>query len=124
MKQVLLVVAGGGLGAAARYLLSGAVQRHAGTLFPYGTLAVNTLGCLAIGVLMSMFEDRFLMQPSLRLFLTVGVLGGFTTFSSFSYETIELLRAGSVLAGMMNIAASLLCCLAGTWLGLAAGKLL
>jgi fluoride exporter len=124
MKQVLLVAAGGGLGAAARYLLAGAVQRHAGALFPYGTLAVNALGCLAIGMLMSIFEDRFLVQPSLRLFLTVGILGGFTTFSSFSYETIELLRAGSVLAGMANIAASLLCCLAGTWLGLATGKLI
>ena len=90
--NALLVFLGGGIGATARYGLQGVVYRVAGTAFPYGTLAVNVLGSLLIGFLMALFEERFIVNPSLRLFLTIGILGGFTTFSSFSYETIAMLR--------------------------------
>ena len=76
MKQVLVVFAGGGLGAVARYWLSGAVYRFMSTQFPYGTITVNVLGCFCIGFLMSFFADRFLVNPDLRLFLTLGLLAG------------------------------------------------
>jgi fluoride exporter len=122
--NIILVFIGGGIGATARYGLQGAVHRIMGSDFPYGTLAVNILGSFLIGFLMSAFEDRFLVNPALRIFLTIGILGGFTTFSSFSYETMALIRDGSLAAGLGNIAASLLLCLGSTWLGLLLGRLL
>ncbi len=121
--NLLAVFVGGGLGACARYLLQGAVYRWTGTGFPYGTLAVNILGSLVIGILMTTFDDRFLVSPTVRLFLTVGILGGFTTFSSFSYETIALFLEGSVTAGLANAGLSLILCLTATWLGTVVGRL-
>jgi CrcB protein len=107
-----------------RYWLSGSVYRFVDTSFPYGTLFVNLIGCFLIGLLMSVFEERFVVQPLLRIFLTLGVLGGFTTFSSFSFETISLFREGSMLLGVGNVLFSLSGCLFGTWIGLVIGKLL
>jgi CrcB protein len=118
------VFLGGGIGAAARYYLSGAVYRWLPTNFPYGNLVVNLLGCFAIGVFMTSLEERFLVIPTLRLFLTVGILGGFTTFSSFSFETIALFRNGEVLLGSVNAAASVIGCLIATVLGIIVGKLI
>ena len=117
VMNILLVFAGGGLGAVARYLLQGAVYRFTGTGFPYGTIVVNVLGCFAIGLLMSSMEERFLASPSLRIFLTIGILGGFTTFSSFSYETMALIREGDILSGGINIIVSVVTCLGGLGLG-------
>ena len=119
----LFVFVGGGIGASARYWLQGLVYRIVSAGFPYGTLVVNVLGSFAIGFLMSSFEERFIVQPSLRIFLTIGILGGFTTFSSFSFETIALLRDGSFAPAFVNIAASLITCLAATWIGTVLGKL-
>ena len=78
--NVLLVFLGGGMGAAARYVLQGVVYRVVGASFPSGTLLVNVLGCAVIGILMTAFEERFLVNPSLRIFLTIGVLGGSQRF--------------------------------------------
>ena len=122
--NVLLVFVGGGIGATARYGLQGLIYRYSGAAFPYGTLAVNVLGCLVIGFLMSIFEGRIVINQSVRLFLAIGILGGFTTFSSFSYETMMLLREGSYGAGMVNIFGTMVSCLAATWLGMLMGKLL
>lgn len=122
--HMILVFLGGGLGAASRYWLSGSVYQKLGNGFPYGTLAVNALGCLLIGVLMTAMEERFLMNPSFRIFFAIGILGGFTTFSTFSFETISLLRDGQFLYATANILVSLLTCLFGTWIGMQAGKLL
>ncbi len=119
-----MVFIGGGLGASARYYLSGAVYRWLPSDFPYGNLAVNIIGCFVIGVLMTSMEERFITHPALRIFLTVGILGGFTTFSSFSYETVTLVRNGEIFLGTINAFASLLGCLAATWFGMAAGKLI
>jgi fluoride exporter len=119
----LLVFVGGGLGAAARYWLQGFVYAETGTGFPYGTLAVNVLGCFLIGLLMSSMEERFLVQPSIRVFLTIGILGGFTTFSSFSFETLSLLHDGESLYALANAFGTLFLCLFGTWLGIQLGKL-
>ncbi len=121
--NVALVFLGGGIGAAARYGLQGLVYRFLPATFPYGTIAVNILGSFLIGFLTAFFEERFLVMPSLRVFLTIGVLGGFTTFSSFSYETVMLLRTGSYMLGGVNIVASVLTCLIATWIGMVLGKL-
>jgi CrcB protein len=117
------VFAGGGIGAAARYWLSGLVYQRLGSEFPSGTLVVNVIGCLLIGFLISIFEERFVLYPSLRIFLTIGLLGGFTTFSSFSFETMALLRDGELLYASANILLSVVLCLGGTWVGLTLGKI-
>ncbi len=122
--NVALVFLGGGIGAVARYALQGLVYRFLTATFPYGTLAVNIVGSFLIGFLMSFFEERFLVAPALRIFLTIGVLGGFTTFSSFSYETVMLLRTGSYALGLANVLASVGICLGATLIGMIAGKLL
>jgi CrcB protein len=121
--NLILVFVGGGIGATARYGLQGAVYRLTGAGFPYGTLAVNVLGSFLIGLLIISFEDRFMVNPSLRVFLTVGILGGFTTFSSFSFETMALLRDGSYVLGLMNVTSSVVICLGATWAGMIIGKL-
>ena len=119
----VLVFVGGGIGATARYGLQGVVYRVSGAEFPYGTLVVNVLGSFLIGVLMTSFEERFMVNPSLRVLLTIGILGGFTTFSSFSFETMALLRDGSYGLGLMNVAFSVVICLGATWVGMIIGKL-
>ncbi|MER3522878.1 MAG: fluoride efflux transporter CrcB [Ignavibacteria bacterium] len=118
-----LVFLGGGIGAVARYGLQGLVYRVVPPTFPYGTIVVNVVGSFLIGFLMTFFNERFLVSPSLRVFLTIGILGGFTTFSSFSYETIMLLRDGSIAAAVWNVVATMLMCLVATWIGMAVGKL-
>ncbi len=119
----LYVFFGGGIGAAVRYWLQGFVYRYTGAGFPYGTFAVNVLGSFAIGFLMSLFEERFVVPPTLRVVLTIGVLGGFTTFSSFSFETVALLRDGSYGLGILNALGSVVTCLVATWIGIVIGKL-
>ena len=122
--SLLVIFLGGGIGAVARYSLQGVVYRVYGTSFPYGTLIVNIIGCFLIGVSMIAMEERFLVNPMLRTFFTIGVLGGFTTFSSFSYETIALFRDGQVLFGSINVVASVMTCLLATYTGTIAAKLL
>ncbi len=124
MKNYLFVFFGGGLGASARYWLSGAVYRFVPVDFPYGTLIVNLLGCFIIGLLMSALEDRFIAAPSIRIFLTIGIIGGFTTFSSFSYETISLFRNAEFFRAGLNVVASMTGCLASTYFGFTLGKLI
>ena len=123
LRNYLLVFAGGGIGASARYWMSGAVYRFLSTDFPYGNLVVNITGCFAIGLLMTLMEERFLSEPALRIFLTIGILGGFTTFSSFSYETIALFRDAEVLHASINILASVFGCLTATIFGMFVGRL-
>lgn len=101
-----------------RYLLSGAAQSaFRKTTFPLGTLAVNVLGCLAIGVLFELGEARGAFNETTRAFLFIGVLGGFTTFSAFSNETVLLMRDGQGAHAALNVVASLVLCLAAVWLG-------
>ena len=124
MIRTLLVGTGGFLGAIARYGLGGLIHRWTDTLFPAGTLAVNTVGCLVIGVLMSLVEDRQLLTPNVRVFLMIGVLGGFTTFSSFGYETVELMRHGALRLVFWNVAGNVLLGLAAVLLGWGATRAL
>jgi fluoride exporter len=121
---VLTVAIGGGIGAALRYLLSGAVYRVVGTDFPYGTLAVNLLGSLFLGWLMETTEYTAGAAPMLRLFLGVGVCGGFTTFSTFSYETMRLLTDGVYLQALLNISGSVVLCVLGIWLGMLLARII
>ncbi len=108
----------GALGCVARYLLSGWTYDQLGRWLPYGTLAVNILGSFLLGLLMEGTLRSTLVPPVLRMGLTVGFLGGFTTFSTFSYETFRLLEDGSLLQAGLNILGNLLACLIGVWLGI------
>jgi len=92
MTQYLLVAAGAAIGGVARYLITGLVHQALGASFPYGTLAVNVVGCFLVGASMTAFESRLGAPPEARIFLVVGILGGLTTFSAFGYETLALLR--------------------------------
>lgn len=124
MPHFVLVAAGGLLGSLARYWLSGAVQSLAEAGFPAGTLAVNVLGSLAIGIVMSLSIDRGLIDAELRIFVTTGFCGGFTTMSTFSYETVSLLRGGEPLLALANLAATIIVCCGAVWLGIVAARLL
>ncbi|MDD4890840.1 MAG: fluoride efflux transporter CrcB [Phycisphaerae bacterium] len=102
--KLLLLAAGGAVGTVARYLTTGLAQRIAGSQFPAGTLAVNLLGCLVIGWLFGLMDGgRTIMRDEFRLMITVGVLGGFTTFSSFGWETISLIHDGQWFRAGLNV---------------------
>jgi fluoride exporter len=121
VTRFALICLGGAFGTGARYLLGGAVTRWAGPDFPYGTLLINVLGSLLIGVVQEVALSTLLIPETLRLVLAVGVMGGFTTYSSFSYETIRLLEAGSWMVAtlylVLTTALCLGCCVAGLSLG-------
>jgi CrcB protein len=115
--KFLLAGAGGFLGSVLRYSVTGFVQGASRSLhFPYGTLAVNLSGCFAIGFLAQLAETRGIFTAETRTLVFVGVLGGFTTFSAFGNETINLWREGDSGAALINIAAHLVLCLGAVWL--------
>jgi len=117
MSQVIAIAVGGAFGSVLRYGLSTWVHTLVGRGFPYGTLAVNVLGCLAMGFLFVLLVERMGESALWRAGLLIGVLGGFTTFSSFSIETFNLIEQGSLVKAAGNMAASLFLCLGATWLG-------
>ncbi|MBM3949439.1 MAG: fluoride efflux transporter CrcB [SAR202 cluster bacterium] len=118
MLKVLLIGAGGFLGAIARYGMSGWVQALLGSPgYPYGTLAVNVAGCLGIGVVAGVVQTRDVLSIEARSFLSIGILGGFTTFSAFGNETIAFLRDGRVAVAAGYIALQVGLGLFGVWLG-------
>jgi fluoride exporter len=122
MVNYLLVGGGGLIGSMLRYWLSGTVAHATKGEFPIGTLVVNVIGCFIIGFFLTLGYERFAWRPELRLFVAVGILGGFTTFSTFSYETIALFRDGSYFPAIANATASLLGCLVATFLGIALAR--
>ncbi|MFA6308460.1 MAG: fluoride efflux transporter CrcB [Clostridia bacterium] len=117
MQKLLFVGLGGFIGACLRYLVSVSSSKLTETQLPYGTLIVNVIGGLLIGFIMGLSLTTDIISPNLKLFLTVGLLGGFTTFSAFGYETISLLSDGSYLLGVLNISLNLILSLAGVVLG-------
>ena len=123
MKAILWVGLGGSLGAIARYLLGGWIAARLGASFPYGTFAINVAGSGVLGLILGAFESRVPPAP-LPLAVTIGFLGAFTTFSTFTYETTRLIEAGSLLPAMVNVAASVIAGLIAVMVGLALGRAL
>lgn len=119
MMIVVLVGAGGMVGAISRYLVGGWVHDLLGDpSFPYGTLTVNILGCLLIGLLAGLAESRHLFGAETRAFLLIGLLGGFTTFSAFGLETVNLVRDGELLSAFSNVGLQVVVGLTAVWVGL------
>ena len=118
MSTLIFIGLGGFIGSVTRYLVSGAVQQLTSSIdFPYGTLAVNLIGCFAIGFLSQLAEARGLFTSESRAFVFVGILGGFTTFSTFGNETFNFLIDGETLAAFVNVAAQIVLGLGAVWLG-------
>lgn len=120
----LAVGVGGALGAIARYLLGGAVHRLLPGFFPYGTFVVNLIGCIVFGLIAGLAESRFVVGPLGRAFMLVGILGGFTTFSSFAFESFELLRNGQLFQAGFNVIGQVMLGLIGLWAGFGLGRAL
>ena len=112
------------VGAALRYGLGGLVSRALPPHLPWGTFAVNVSGCFLIGLLAVLAEERAAVPPAARLFLMVGVLGGYTTFSTFGYETMSLVREGSHGLAAANVVGQILLGLAGVWAGMVAARVI
>jgi len=120
--QWILVFVGGGVGSLMRYLTALWMAAWFGAVFPFGTLAVNVTGSLLIGFLATLADERGIIGPQARLFLVVGLLGGFTTFSSFSLETLRLARDGELTGALMNVTGNLGLGLGCAWLGVGLGR--
>jgi CrcB protein len=119
MLNYLSIMFGGALGTGARFWLSGFIAQRYGPVFPLGTLAVNVTGCFIIGIFAAFNEpdSGFLVSPGFRQFFMIGVCGGYTTFSSFGLQTLDLARDGDWLKAALNTVLSVVCCLVAVWLG-------
>lgn len=122
MQQLVAIAIGGAVGAVLRFTLSTSVHRVMGKDFPYGTLTVNVLGSLLMGFFFIMLVERQISSIELRSGILFGVLGAFTTFSSFSFETLALLESGDWGKALINVFVSVSCCLLATWIGLGIGR--
>jgi len=120
----LAVAVGGAVGSLARFWLAAAMAMLTGPRFPWGTLLINVVGSFVIGVVaaVTLTPARVAMHPDLRIFLMVGVCGGFTTFSAFSLQTLELLQSGDTSPALAYVAGSVVLCLAAAWAGLVLGR--
>ena len=117
MIRYFLVLVGGGAGALARYVAASAIMTRFGGRFPLGTLVINVTGSFLIGLLMTILTGRFKLDPNWRLLLVVGFLGGYTTFSSFEWETYTAVRDGARWIGALNVVSSVTLGYAAVWLG-------
>ena len=117
MYKTISIGLAGLVGTLLRYWLSGFVARHYGETFPWGTLIVNVLGCLVTGAVFNLTEERFLVDPTVRTVILIGLLGGFTTFSSYGLQTFTLLRDGEFALATSNVAVSNLLGLLMVWAG-------
>jgi CrcB protein len=122
LHQLLVIASGGAVGALFRFWVSSGVYGIFGRGFPYGTLAVNVLGSLVMGFLYVLFMERMAASAELRAGLLIGFLGAFTTFSTFSMETLNLLEQAEILKAGINILISVVACLLACWLGLVLGR--
>lgn len=122
MLQLFAIAVGGAVGAIMRFAMSNGVYKLFGRDFPYGTLAVNVLGSLLIGVLFILLIEKLAVAAEWRAGLLVGLLGAFTTFSTFSLETFTLMENGAFIKAGLNVFISVVLCLAATWLGISLGR--
>lgn len=121
-KAIILVGLGGGLGSIFRYLTSVVVTKYVQTTFPLGTFAVNIIGCLIVGILLGLFERQQLTNPDLKFLLITGFCGGYTTFSAFASENINLFQSGNSLTAFVYIASSVLISLFAVFIGITLTK--
>jgi fluoride exporter len=124
MQRVLLVAAGGAIGSVLRYLVAMLALTWLGPAFPWGTLAVNLVGSFAIGLVQGLAFEGLVLDEDARLFLSTGVMGGLTTYSAFSYESVRLFETGAWTAAWLNIVLTTAACLALCYLGLTTTRLL
>jgi CrcB protein len=123
MERVLLVALGGAIGSVLRYISSALAAAWFGTEFPYGTLIVNLSGAFIIGLVQQLGTEALLVPDDVRLFLTTGMMGGLTTYSTFSYETVRLMEANAWREAWINVGVTTAICLMLCFLGIAAGRL-
>ncbi len=118
MNTLVIVACGGAFGAVLRYFFSNAVYASLGRTFPYGTLSVNVIGSFFIGIFFVLLAEKMTFGADARTFIMIGLLGAFTTFSTFSLETLLLIQQGQLLKALINILVSVLLCLLATWMGI------
>ncbi len=124
MVNYILISIGAALGGVFRYGLASLIQKRIESFFPYGTMIVNILGSFVLGFIMYYLDEKKLLSPQMRLFLTVGLCGGFTTFSTFSYETLNLIKNSQFLLATTNVIGSVLLCLIAIYLAYIVSKAL
>ena len=118
MNSFIAIALGGAIGAVGRYGFVQSLTRYAGVGFPYGTMGVNIIGSICMGMIVGLSLHHVPMSENLKLFLVVGVLGGFTTFSAFSLDTINLIESGEVTTAIIYVSASVILSILGLWLGI------
>lgn len=123
MEHILSIGIGGAIGAVLRYCMGNILTKVLGSSFPYGTFCINIIGCFFMGLLMTIIVDKGLLSPTWRLFLCVGLLGGFTTFSSFSYEALTLLQEGNLLFALLYAGGSVCLGILAAFLGILAADI-
>ena len=124
MQKFLIIGLGGFVGAIARYAVSGLPHKWLNGAFPWGTLLVNALGCLIIGAMMFLVQERRMFTAEVRYFIFIGFLGSFTTFSTFGYETLALFKDAQYTVALANVAANMTLCLVAVWAGWSVVKML
>jgi CrcB protein len=122
VERFFLVCLGGAIGTGARYLVTLVAVRWLGVEFPYGTLTVNLVGAFGVGVIQALGMEALMISDTARLFLATGMMGGFTTYSAFSYETVRLMESGAWHAAWINVAVTTMACLGLCFLGIVAGR--
>lgn len=120
--MLLYIALGSAVGGVLRYLIGGFVQRSSGGTFPVGTLLINITGSFLLGLIYRYAADSIAITPEVRAMLTIGLCGGYTTFSTFSYESVRLMEDGQMGRALLYVGLSVLLCLAGTVLGIVAGR--
>lgn len=123
MKEILLVFLGGGLGSIARFLIAKTYAAWNLT-FPFATLTANFLSCIVFGLIIMLGADKINLNPTIKLLMLTGFCGGFSTYSSFTFETVELFKTGNNLLGFSNIALNFFLSVTGLYLGIAIAKIL